>query len=264
MYVSPFEGPFSSGTLSPLSGTLTGEAAPLDGSTPPLAGDSIARSGPPWLSDGSTAAPYAMFGPLMGMLSQLMQMLQSLMGYQGCGNERFFRTANGSSEGDPHLSFNGNRWNCMASQPDLLNSNSFRGGYQISTQTTPANGKGVSWNQSATVALDGGSTSVTLNANGQPAITRDGQSLAIGPGQTLRLGDGESVTADAGGALSVTAHNGSGGSIVTTLTARGNGVDVDVVAHDVDLGGALVNGGGFAGGIGPQPDASWQPPSIYN
>jgi hypothetical protein len=69
-----------------------------------------------------------LFGPLMGMLSQLMQMLQSLMGYGGStspfgsnggcppngngscapyGNEQFFQNATGGSQGDPHLSFNG-------------------------------------------------------------------------------------------------------------------------------------------------------------
>jgi hypothetical protein len=41
------------------------------------------------------------------MLQQLMQMLQSLTGSGGCNGERFFQNATGSSDGDPHLSFNG-------------------------------------------------------------------------------------------------------------------------------------------------------------
>jgi hypothetical protein len=262
MYVQPFEGPFSSGTLSPLSGGLTDEASPF-GQTPPMPPDTIARLAAPWLSDGTTPSPYGMLGPLMGMLSQLMQMLQSLMGYQSCGsqsaaNERFFRNADGASTGDPHLSFNGNRWTSMASQPDLLNSSSFPGGFQISTQATQPNGKGVSWNQSATVALNGGATTITLDANGQPAITSNGQTQTISPGQTLQLGNGQTVLANANGSLCITARNGNGGSIATTLTPRGGGVDVDVAAHNVELGGALVNG------AGPQPANFWEPQSLYN
>lgn len=258
MYVQPFEGPFSSGTLSPLNGNLAEDATPF-GSTPPMPSDTIARmAAPPWLSDGTTPSPYGMLGPLMGMLSQLMQMLQSLMGYQGCGNERFFRNADGASTGDPHLSFNGNRWSSMASQPDLLNSSSFPGGFHISTQTTPPNGKGVTWNRSATVALNGGATTISLSANGEPTITSDGQTRAIAPGQTLQLGDGTTVVAGANGSLCITARNGQGGSISTTLTARGNGVDVDVTAHDVELGGALVNGENSS------PGNFWEPQSLYN
>ncbi|HEY2476009.1 MAG TPA: hypothetical protein VGI19_14560 [Candidatus Cybelea sp.] len=132
----------------------------------------------------------------------------------------------------------------MASQPNLLNSDSFAGGYRLSTQVTQPNGRGVTWNQSAAVSLSGGATSVSLNSDGQPTIVRYGQTLSIARGQTLALGDGESASYDRNGSLSVTAENGSGGRITTTLTARGKGVDVDVAAHDVDLGGELVNGGG--------------------
>ncbi|MBV9333064.1 MAG: hypothetical protein JO146_03575 [Candidatus Eremiobacteraeota bacterium] len=217
------------------------------------------------------------FGSLMGMLQQLMTMLQSLMGY-GCNapyglasgpqygsgscppnasgscppngstncppyrNERFFQNASGSSDGDPHLSFNGARWNNMTSQPDLLNSNSFAGGFQISTQATPPNGKGIAWNQSATVALNNGATKISMNNDGQATITNNGQQVAIEKGQTLQLGDGESVTYEQNGALRVNAANGNGGRIETTLTPDGKGVNVDVTAHDVDLGGSLVNG----------------------
>lgn len=262
MYVQPFEGPFSSGTLSPLSSGLTDEASPF-GQNPPMPPDTIARLATPWLSEGTTPSPYGMLGPLMGMLSQLMQMLQSLMGYQSCGNqpcgnERFFRNADGASTGDPHLSFNGNHWSSMASQPDLLNSNSFPGGFHISTQTTPPNGKGVSWNRSATVALDGGATTIALDAGGASTVTSNGRTQSIAPGQALQLGDGQTVVANPNGSLCITARNGEGGSITTTLTARGNGVDVDVTAHDVELGGALVNGGEA------HPSDFWEPQSLYN
>ena len=130
----------------------------------------------------------------------------------------------------------------MASQPDLLNSDSFNGGFRISTQVTPSNGKGVTWNQSATVSLNNGATKVSMNDNGQASITSFGQQVPICRGQTLQLGDGESVTYEQNGSLGVVAQNGDGGRIDTTLNPQGKGVNVDVTAHDVDLGGALVNG----------------------
>jgi hypothetical protein len=226
---------------------------------------------------GGMGSVQGLFGPLMGMLQQLMQMLQSLMGYGcnapygssscppygnfgappygngGCppygnescppyGNERFFQNASGASDGDPHLSFNNARWNNMSSQPDLLNSDSFAGGFRISTQVTPPNANGVTWNQSATVALNNGTTTISMNDNGQASITSYGQSLSISRGQTLQLGNGDSVTYEENGSLRVSAQNGAGGNIETTLAPEGKGVNVDVTAHDVDLGGTLVHG----------------------
>ena len=264
MYVQPLDGPLGPNPLSAQLGNAEGQGAALQGSAAPATGDNISRFVPPWSNQSSAASPYGdygnsgslqgLFGPLMGGLQQLMQMLQSLMGGYGCnnpyggngcppsGNERFFQNATGSSEGDPHLSFNGAKWNAMQSQPDLLSSNSFPGGFQISTQSTPANGKGVAWNQSATVALNDGSTRISMNDEGQPTITSAGRSIPISRGQTLQLGDGESVTYEQNGSLRVCAQNGMGGRIDTTLTAQGHGVNVDVSAHDLDLGGALVNG----------------------
>lgn len=141
----------------------------------------------------------------------------------------------------------------MASQPDLLNSDSFAGGFQISTQATPPNAKGVTWNQSATVALNNGATTVEMNDKGEPSITSYGQHISIARGQTLQLGNGESVTYEENGSLRVCAQNDSGGRIDTTLTPHGDGVNVDVTAHDVDLGGALVNGFERRGDPDPQP-----------
>jgi hypothetical protein len=255
MYVQPFEGLLGPNTL-PSTGTLSsGGTTSGDGSMPgELSSDTIARFVPPGLGGVLSQNPMqtAMFGPLPGLLQQLMQMLQQMLGYseQGYGsgicspygNEQYFPNANGASNGDPHLSFNGNHWNSMTSQPDLLESNSLPGGFRISTQTTPPNGNGIAWNQSATVALNGGSTTVSLNDLGQASIVRNGQTLPIAAGQTLRLGSGASVTCNANGSLTVLAQNGSGGQIDTTLTAQGKGVNVGVNAQNVDLGGALVNG----------------------
>jgi hypothetical protein len=282
MYVQPFEGSLAPNPLSSLDGGAEEDGSLSQGAAAPAAGDNISRFVPPWLNDGAAASygeasnnpsMQGLFGPLMGMLQQLMAMLQSLMGYGGCGSpygnngscapygkERFFQNPSGSSQGDPHLSFNGSRWTSMASQPDLLDSRSFAGGYQISTQASQPNAKGVSWNQSVTVSLNDGATKVTLDHEGQASISSYGQSIAIARGQTLNLGDGESVTYEQNGSLRVNAQNAMGGRISTMLTAKGNGVDVDVTAHDVDLGGALVNGSAQPGpGPLPNPVSGWPP-----
>jgi len=273
MYVQPLDGSINPNSLSSPAANAEAEGALFQGSVSPAAGDNISRFVPPWTNDGAAASPYGdsygsssylqgMFGPLMGVLQQLMQMLQSLMGYgggcnppygSGCppsgnggcppyGNERFFQNATGASDGDPHLSFNGARWNNMTSHPDLLYSDSFAGGFRISTQVTPPNGNGITWNQSATVSLNNGATTVGMNNNGQASIDNYGQSISIARGQTVQLGNGDSVTYEQNGALQVTAQNGAGGWVETTLAPQGNGVNVDVKAHDVDLGGALVRG----------------------
>jgi hypothetical protein len=272
MYVAPLEGSLGPDSLSALAGNAQ-EGSLFDSGVAPAAGDNISRFVPPWLNNGAADAAYGeasynspspqgLFGPLMGMLQQLMQMLQSLMGTGGCSGGRFFQNATGSSDGDPHLSFNGTQWNNMASQPDLLNSRSFPGGYRVSTQATPPNAKGITWNQSATVSLNNGATTITMNNNGEPSITSYGQTLSVGRGQTVELGDGESVKCEQDGALRVTAQNAQGGQISTTLSARGNGVDVDATAHDVELGGALVNGYEGQPGPGLRPEPFPMPSSV--
>ncbi|HVN69244.1 MAG TPA: hypothetical protein VMU38_06325 [Candidatus Binatia bacterium] len=275
MYVQPLESSLTPNSLASPAGNAESEGALVRGSTAAAAGDGISRFAPPASNDSGSLQ--GLFGPLMGVLQQLMQVLQSLMGY-GCGNgsgsanERFFQNASGSSDGDPHLSFNGQKWNNMSSQPDLLDSDSFAGGFRLSTQVTQPNGKGVTWNQSATVALNNGATTVTMNNDGAASITSYGRQISIARGQTVQLGDGASATLDQNGSLVVTAQNGSGGRIEATLNPQGKGVNVDVTAHDVDLGGALVNGppsssgpiggGPISGGpiIGPYPIG--QPPII--
>jgi len=161
-------------------------------------------------------------------------------GCNGSGNESFFSNAAGSSTGDPHLSFNGSHWDSMSSQPDLLESNSIPGGFQLSTQVTPPNARGVTYNQSATIALDGGATTISMNDLGQATISTGNGTIPISAGQTVNLGNGASVTCNGNGSLSVLAQNGYGGRIQTTLTAQGRGVNVETNAQNVDLGGALV------------------------
>ena len=91
----------------------------------------------------------------------------------------------------------------MQSEPDLLHSDSIRGGYQLSTQTTPPNASGVTYNQSATVTTHGGRTQVSLNNNGNATITQDGVTQNLTPGQTVQLGN-ETVTCNQNGSLQIT------------------------------------------------------------
>jgi len=182
-------------------------------------------------------------------------------GGPGCttfGNEQYYNSATGGSQGDPHLSFNGNTWDNMTSQPNLLQSNSFPGGYNVSTQVTPPSQNGITYNQSATVSLNGGATTISLNNQGQASIQEYGQNVAISPGQSVQLGNGESVTCNQNGSLTVQAQNGQGGQITTTLTHSGQGVNVNVNAQNVDLGGSLVNGAGY----GNQPNPIPPPPPV--
>jgi hypothetical protein len=84
---------------------------------------------------------------------------------------------------------------------------------------------------------------VSLNNQGQTSIQEYGQNVPISAGQTVQLGNGENVTCNANGSLTVVAQNGNGGQITTTLAHSGQGVNVDVSAHNVDLGGTLANSG---------------------
>jgi hypothetical protein len=184
-------------------------------------------------------------------------------------NERMFQSASMSSWGDPHDSFDGTTsdgqnvgqsWDNMRSHADLLDSNSFSGGYQVSTQVTAPNQNGVTMNQSASVTTGNGSGVVTMNANGQYQITSNGQSVALQSGQTAQLGGGASVTLNSDGSLTVADQNGQGGSISTTLRSNGQGgVDVKAQASGVDLGGYLVNHSDGAG-HGPQRPNPWPSP----
>lgn len=217
-------------------------------------------------------------GGLSGMLSQLMGMLQQLLGLFGLGNtasqpmqppqpssDQYFNAATGSSTGDPHLSFSGTdqsgtqqqaHYDDMTSQSDLLDSDSFDGGYQISTQVTQPNANGVTYNQSATVTTGYGGTQVTLDNAGNATILQNGQSTALADGQSMNLVSGETVTRNADGSLSITDQSAAGGSVTTSLSENGNGVDVNVQAQNVDLGGSLVD---QAQPQGPQPPAPLPP-----
>src|SRR5215472_14263224 len=123
MYVQNLES-FGPTPLAPLAELADG-ALPSPVAAAGAAGDAISRLVPPMVGEAMQQNPFqaAMFGPLAGLIQQLMQMLQSMMygggsppyGGGGCppyggGGEQFFGSANGASTGDPHLSFNGNHW----------------------------------------------------------------------------------------------------------------------------------------------------------
>lgn len=245
-----------------------GTAAMENGGFSPAAAippnDTIRRFMPPGLDPGygTGGAPGggSFLNGLLGQLGTLLQQLGQLLqfsipggsmlgglfggssGTSGCGNgEQYFQNATGSSIGDPHLSFNGTTWDSMANQPDLLHSDSFPGGYQVSTQATAPAQNGVTYNRSATVTSNYGMTSVSLDNAGNASILQGGAQVAIAAGQTIDLGNGQAVTRTQNG-LQITANNGAGGQITTTLTINGQGVDVQNSAANVDLGGALVEG----------------------
>jgi hypothetical protein len=289
MYVQPLDGQLGPATLAPLEtpGESILPAAQNALAQPIGSADGISRFVPPGISGAMLQNPMqtALFGPLAGLMQQLVQMLQSMMGYEsygggsayggngyggyagGCGgygNEQYFPNAAGSSTGDPHLSFNGSHWDSMSSQPDLLDSDSIPGGFQVSTQVTPPNAQGVTWNQSATVALDGGKIAVSMNNQGQATLREGDRMIPLSAGQTINIGNGSSVTCNGNGSLSVLAQNQRGGRIETTLTAQGQGVNVETSAQNVDLGGSLVAGNQQSpiGGpiFSPNPPLDpWQP-----
>jgi hypothetical protein len=229
-------GPFGSGSLDSISRFMPSEETNESMFNPMT-----------WLNPMSNpiVSPFMQMGSQIGSWTQQAGSAISnwWSGSPNYGSEQYFGSATGGSNGDPHISFNGATWNDMQSEPDLLHSDSIRGGYQLSTQTTQPNANGVTYNQSATVATHDGRTQISLNNNGNATITQDGVTQNLAPGQTLQLGN-ETVTCNQHGSLQITTQGENGGQITTTMTQNGQGIDVNVCANNVDLGGAMVNGSG--------------------
>jgi hypothetical protein len=272
-----------SGFFGDLADGLEGAGSSLLGTTQ---GDDVSRFAPPNLGSviGSAASQaltpgVSMFGPLLNGVGSLLSSLGNFFS-GGSGSQstpapvqstpqqgqQYFGNATASSTGDPHLAFNGTsatgsnsnaKWDSMASHQNLLDSNSFAGGYRVSTTATAPNSSGVTYNQSASVSTNGGRDSVTLGVNGSATISRNGHSSAIADGQSFSLGNGETVSRAQNGSLTIDDTNSNGGSISTTLSENGNGVDVNVQANNVDLGGDLA-GGPNAQTTGTQ--TAWNPP----
>jgi len=232
------------------------------GSVPPASADAIRRMGPQLRRPPIDNLPSAGFGEGLpgtnGILSQLLNIVQQLLSMLGMGGmlgsmpggEQYFRSASGSSLGDPHLAFSGTTANgsnqqthfdSMGSHSDLLDSDSFAGGYQIATSVTQPGANGVTYNRQAVVSTNFGNTQVSLDRSGNASVSQNGQTISIANGQSVLLGGGESVTRNSNGSLVITDENGMGGTITTTLAENGQGVDVTTQANNVDLGGYLLN-----------------------
>jgi hypothetical protein len=219
-------------------------------------GDGFSPSYSMYPGSPDTAQQGGMMSQLAQMMQSLMGMLQQFLGGQGAvspGNgsgssQTMFANATISSTGDPHLAIDGTlgdgsnvsmKYDNMQSDPNLASSNSFYGGYRVSTQTTQPGSNGVTYNQCATVTTGFGQNQVSFDNNGNATILQNGAPVAIASGQTVNLGNGESVT-DNGNSLVVSDQAANGGSMTTTMTQNGSGVDVSVSAQNVSLGGDAV------------------------
>jgi hypothetical protein len=237
-------------SIGPIAQPLT--LPPQDGATSAWSGGwGNAGSGSDSGLAGFNAVMNGFVNALQNVLSSLGQQfgLTSSTSPSATRAQTFYSNATANSTGDPHDAFDGKpasgsnvnqAWDSMDSHADLLNSDSFNGAYQVSTTVTSPNEKGVTMNAQAQVALDGGATDITMNEDGSYSVSSNGLNVALEQGQAESLGNGESVTLNADSSLTVSARNGSGGSLVTTLSTKDGGVDVKNTAANVDLGGYLV------------------------
>jgi len=231
----PGDGPGTSGLDTPPPPDIRGSRR----------GDRIRRS--PFPNWPSAAGAGAGANAILSQLMTLLQQLLSALGGSGTA-QPFFSNAQASSTGDPHLAFNGassagtqqSRYDSMDDHPDLLDSTSFRGGFQIGTSVTPPGANGVTWNRRAAVTTNFGGTQVSLDNQGHAIVLRNGKSTNLAAGQSMQLGRGETVTRSGDGSVVISDDDGSGGQVTTTLRDSGPGVDVTVDARGVLLGGDLV------------------------
>jgi len=271
-------GGFGGSAPQPIAGTDNISFGPNPPSLPIESPMSGSQCGPSNSAGGSwsfSSVMNAIGNAINSLLAQLGSSLPGIGTTSGTGTtsgstsstaagQTFFANATASSNGDPHLAFDGTtsagasvegKWDSMSSHSDLLSSDSFAGGYRVATQVTQSNAKGATQNASATVTTAGGATSVSMNANGSYLVTENGAAITLAQGQSTSLGNGESVTLEADGSLTVADRSATGGSISTTLRSNGDGgVNVSNTASEVDLGGYLVNkSDGAWNGAPPQP-----------
>lgn len=234
----------------------------------------LGAPGGPGATDGVTSPWYGLpsqsgfgtpgFSPMQGLLGGLMSLMQSLMALlgnllssataqspPGAGPQQQVQDATLSSTGDPHLAETGTtatgpvdqHFDSMSAHGDLLHSSDIAGGYRVSTTVGAPNANGVTTNSSATVHTAFGQDQVTMRKDGTFSITDRGQAVALTSGQTVTLSGGATVTQNNDGSLVVSAANGNGGTIATTLRAAGGSeVDVTTQAHAIGVGGDIVRG----------------------
>ncbi len=251
------------GTMPPGLGAPSFGVRPNDSFLPGFRFPELPPTEPPPPSSANLGADGTGMSGFMNLMGDFINALQSLLsnlakqfGFAGSGTpsgspDTYVRNADASSVGDPHDAFNGTnasgqtiggKWNNMQSHADLLESDSFAGGYTVSTTTTTPKTNGVTMNARANVALDRGATDITMNANGSFSVSSYGQNVQLQKGQSVKLGDGATVALSNDDALTVNDTTATGGSLSTRLAANGHGgVDVTAEARNVDLGGYLVN-----------------------
>jgi hypothetical protein len=225
-----YAAPTGSGIAPPWANS--GDAILGFGAMPAQASNAFSSSSP-----GLGGSMTGFFGLIGNMFAQIQQYLAQALGsgvasapasgYGPVGSQppnaaqTFYGSADASSVGDPHEAFNGTngsgntvggKWDSMRSHRDLLSSDSFNGGYRVSTQATQPNASGTTLNQSGTVTTASGNTTVSLNANGQYAVTSYGQNITLQQGQSTDLGNGENVTLNADNSLTVNDGNAQGGA----------------------------------------------------
>ena len=285
MYVSSQELPLDPTALTGLAGSLGNLGSALGGQgggglSALVRGDNVSRLLPPQLqgaaddaldvANGALQTAANPIGALLGGIGSLLSQLANYLGGMSGGangGEHQYANATASSTGDPHLAFNGTtqngtsanaKWDNMNSHGDLLDSDSFAGGYRVSTTATSPNANGVTYNGSASVGTNGGSTRVSLDANGNATLLENGRLQSIADGARFNLGNGEAVSRANDGTLTVSDRNRNGGSITTTLRDNGSGgVDVNASAQNVDLGGYLAGANGTA--TNAQAPFAWRP-----
>jgi hypothetical protein len=268
--------------LGPILSSLTLGRSPaggggIAGSLPTAASDGVSPSwwrstGLPTGNPGSTdpsATMWTLLQSIVGLLGQLVgAFTNGLAAASGTtppgtqpgtgGPQQRFADVDISSTGDPHLAETGTRrtadgsqavdehFDSMTSHDDLVSSRAIAGGYRVSTAVTQPAANGVTWNESATVRTNFDQDSVTMRRDGTFSIIDGDQFVDLGKGETATLSGGETVTENADGSLVVAAAGQHGGTMTTTLRATGNGVDVTTHAHELAVGGDVVEHGRHA------------------
>lgn len=261
------------GSWSSLTPGITGQGWSGAGSVaPPQSADGVS---PSWWSNGAntgtgtngSANPSGMGSMLQSIFQLLVGLLGSVLGSgfgqngfgqggfgSGClpGAGQQFSDVDISSTGDPHIAETGTaltpngaqavdqHYDSMTSHDDLVRTGAVAGGYRVSTAVTAPAANGVTFNDSATVHANFEQDAVTMNRDGTFAISDSGNAVALAKGQSVTLSGGETVSENQDGSLVVSAANGQGGTISTTLHGTGSGVDVTTHAHQLAVGGDVV------------------------
>ncbi len=205
--------------------------------------------------------PQGQQGALGALVALFTSMLSSIASALGLGSTQpnavgtqgpqlAVQDATVSSLGDPHLSATGTaadgtamstKYDSMTGHRDLVDSDSFTGGYRVSTRTTVPDANGIAWNKDASVTS--GNQTVSLDNAGNATIRTGNVTQSLESGQTVSLLSGATVSRGDDGAVTVHQANDGGGTIETKLLRTGDnrGVDVVTTAHNADLGGDIMD-----------------------